>query len=251
MEEDSNEEDEVRKTPRINFNISTELFKRQIYQIENEIQNLKQIENELKHKQSKIEKLKIRKEEKEKKKLERIEKREQRKLKINKNNYIYNQYECIQCKNLRDGYLFTKINHPCYLCKKDEGPERHLEKLLNHTIHRTNQMKKKSRDYQMDIDLDWLIKEWTEKEGLCALCGTSMNYEPTPPKYNIQGERNCVFTKTPYNASLDRKNSAIGYIKENVQLVHLRCNLSKLDMNLEEFIQMCSNVSKHHLKKNN
>ena len=44
------------------------------------------------------------------------------------------------------------------------------------------------------------------------------------------------------NASLDRINSEIGYIISNVQWVDKTINMSKQQMNNEQFIKMCKEV---------
>lgn len=63
--------------------------------------------------------------------------------------------------------------------------------------------------------------------------------------------KQCALTGLPLNfgknktASLDRIDSAIGYVKNNIQWVHKKINLMKQSLSQEEFINFCRLVSKH------
>lgn len=74
---------------------------------------------------------------------------------------------------------------------------------------------------------------WT---GFCALSGIPLSL-PQDGKHRYKG--NC-------SASLDRKDSALGYISGNVQWVHKRINLMKGPMSDTEFIDWCKLVAAHN-----
>jgi hypothetical protein len=77
---------------------------------------------------------------------------------------------------------------------------------------------------------------------------------------NIQQESKCALSGLPIflantsnddkhgvsTASLDRINSELGYVKNNVQWVHKHINKMKWDMNEEQFINYCIAIAKCH-----
>lgn len=71
----------------------------------------------------------------------------------------------------------------------------------------------KNRQSDVDIDLQYLKELWQIQNGICAITGLKMSLsrggDPTR------------------QASLDRINSAKGYVKDNVQYVVLPVNLAK------------------------
>lgn len=50
-------------------------------------------------------------------------------------------------------------------------------------------------------------------------------------------------------ASVDRKDSKIGYTKENIQIVHKHINKMKLDHSSEYFLQLCTLIHNHNQNK--
>lgn len=49
------------------------------------------------------------------------------------------------------------------------------------------------------------------------------------------------------NASLDRTDSALGYIKGNVLFVTKKLNIAKQSFGYSEFVDMCISVTMNHL----
>ena len=66
----------------------------------------------------------------------------------------------------------------------------------------------------------------------CALSGVSLVMNPT----SLAAGAN--------TASLDRKDNTKGYVRGNVQWVHLTLNYMKSDMQQAEFVSWCSRVAK-------
>jgi hypothetical protein len=81
---------------------------------------------------------------------------------------------------------------------------------------------------EMTIDDAWAL--YQQQEGLCALSGVPIDFG--------QG----TFRDSEVTASLDRIDSSKGYSVKNVQWVHKRVNLMKLDMPQEEFFEWCKAV---------
>lgn len=96
-----------------------------------------------------------------------------------------------------------------------------------------------------DIDAAWVRAAFEACDCLCRLCGNEMFTERrrhrAPPS-----AAGALFASFPLNASLDQRVAGAGYTKENAQLVHVRCNLAKLDMPQDDFIAMCKSVARYH-----
>ena len=62
----------------------------------------------------------------------------------------------------------------------------------------------------------------------------------------VQGNR-CALTGTPFDEanrpSIDRKDSTVGYTKQNVHLVLFDINRMKTDLSLDRFIDLCARVT--------
>lgn len=79
---------------------------------------------------------------------------------------------------------------------------------------------------EIDITPDYLEKLWEEQNGKCAITGLPINLQ----YWNTR--------KTPFSASLDRKDSSKGYLKGNVQFVAYSVNMAKnnfTDEQIKEF----------------
>jgi hypothetical protein len=66
----------------------------------------------------------------------------------------------------------------------------------------------------------------------CALTGMDLKFSDTTTSFNG-------------TASLDRKDSSLGYVKGNVQWVHKDINLMKLDHSEDRFVHLCEMVVKY------
>ena len=82
-----------------------------------------------------------------------------------------------------------------------------------------------SRKIEFSLTSDYLINLWEIQKGLCAITGD--------PLISIK------------DASLDRINSSIGYVKGNVQWVTSRANISKHTMSMSELFDFCNKVLNH------
>lgn len=90
----------------------------------------------------------------------------------------------------------------------------------------------RNRNKDSDIDEYYLNELWNSQNGKCALTNIPLflvNYKTKNKDYN-------------HMASLDRKDSLKGYVKENVQFLSVSCNWLKNKMPDEfvrEFIDKC------------
>lgn len=113
-------------------------------------------------------------------------------------------------------------NHPAYKGAFDSG-SRYLEKI------RCNA---KKRNISVTISIDDMNKIWNNQNGKCALSGLPITY---------YGDIKNTFEHQ--TASLDRIDSNQDYSINNVQWVHKHINAMKFNFDLNQFIEICKNIT--------
>lgn len=101
----------------------------------------------------------------------------------------------------------------------------------NHVIRSANGSKGRKK-LSLNITKEYIWDLFLEQDRKCALSGLEINF---PKKWDDKG----------YTASIDRINSAEGYIKGNVQLLHKDINMMKRTYSQEYFVKMCKLISKY------
>lgn len=89
----------------------------------------------------------------------------------------------------------------------------------------------KRRDKNTDVDLPYLKELWVKQNGKCSITGVDLVLKTS---YNKN-----------YQASLDRIDSSVGYVKGNLRYISVSANWLKnnLDDNhLMEFVQICKMI---------
>lgn len=86
----------------------------------------------------------------------------------------------------------------------------------------------KGRKREFDITLLDLKEQWERQRGLCVYSGVELML----PAWHYQSDK----IRT---ASLDRINSAKGYIKGNIQFVSMTINFAKNGMTHEQMLDFC------------
>jgi DNA-directed RNA polymerase subunit RPC12/RpoP len=86
----------------------------------------------------------------------------------------------------------------------------------------------KKRGIIVSITMQDLEDQWSIQNGRCAFTGRELT---------IRLSRN-----TPGNASLDRIDSSVGYIPENIQWLHWHANQAKNDLDESAFFNLCKEV---------
>lgn len=89
----------------------------------------------------------------------------------------------------------------------------------------------KKRGTVLTITLEDIEHQWSAQKGLCALTGWPL----------IMG----VPKDSKKTASLDRIDSSLGYLSNNIQFVHKDVNKSKMDFPEPRFFEMCRAVAAH------
>ena len=98
----------------------------------------------------------------------------------------------------------------------------------------------RSREYSLTFDD--VVSKWHAQKGLCALTNFPMTHVIT----DIKDRSNFV---NIYNASIDRIDSSLGYVKDNIQLVCAQVNLMKGDLTHEQMAQFCGAISEMYEKR--
>jgi hypothetical protein len=84
----------------------------------------------------------------------------------------------------------------------------------------------KQRDYEFTITIDYIWDIYIAQDKVCALSGVPISFNDT--------------------ASLDRIDNAVGYVRENIQIVHKDINYMKYIYSQDYFIKMCNLVASKH-----
>lgn len=101
----------------------------------------------------------------------------------------------------------------------------------------TNNINRKSKTLELNLTIKDVWGKFQQQQGYCALTGLPLEFY-TPYEYRCHNK-----IKT---ASLDRIDSNLGYIPNNVQWIHKTVNKFKTDLPQNEFIQWCNLISQYN-----
>lgn len=87
----------------------------------------------------------------------------------------------------------------------------------------------RNKEYDPEVDWEYLFDLWDKQNGLCAYSGVPLSYK----------------ANHPHIVSLDRIDSAIGYVKGNLQLVSWTVNKMKQDFGEELFLEVCFKIAEN------
>lgn len=133
---------------------------------------------------------------------------------------------------------FTTVGARCIACLRMPGyKEDPLGWFANHLVSEARS-RAEAIGVAHDIDAEWVRARFERLGGACELCGRPMTLLRAEAR---AGERR--FLRHPANLSLDQRVPKGGYTRENVQLVNVQCNLAKLDLSQQEFLEMCRSVT--------
>lgn len=83
-----------------------------------------------------------------------------------------------------------------------------------------------------DVDENYLYELWVRQEGKCPYTGMPLELKKT----RNRGER------IPYQASIDRIDSSLGYVRGNIEFVSLIANMAKNVWSKSTLIEFCTLV---------
>ncbi len=127
-------------------------------------------------------------------------------LKTNKNTSIY------KTGNFAGEYYAT--------CKECKHPRTVEGTLISR--FRAAKTRAKTQKLKFDITVEFLVKLYNSQEGKCALTGIPFDLSKSDK-----------FSRNPYNISVDRVSSNLGYTKDNVRLVLVCVNVALSEYGLD------------------
>lgn len=147
------------------------------------------------------------------------------------NRKIYCSLKCSGIDNVE--HLF-KYDNSKYL----DNPGNRLDTLSCYRSPlRMAKMHATQKNREFNLTLDDLQKQWHKQSGICPYTGWEL-YLPPSSTYAIIGEK-----KIQNSASLDRIDSSIGYVPENIQFVSVMANLAKNNFSHETMIEFCKAIA--------
>nr|QBK93850.1 MAG: uncharacterized protein LCPAC406_01640 [Pithovirus LCPAC406] len=157
---------------------------------------------------------------------------------------------CKVCKILKDVSMYgtsssnrTGLDGKCRECER-KWTANWLSKFPNFVSHlyRCSKTSARKRDHEHQISEDDIMKLIQKEKQICIGTG----YKMTHIKYLSDSEKNHrIVLENYYNMSIDRINSYIGYLRENIQVVTIGYNLIKGNL-VEEFLyDICQHISKY------
>lgn len=92
----------------------------------------------------------------------------------------------------------------------------------------------RTRNIPFEITVDDAWQQFLKQDRRCTYTGEVLTMIP---RSDCWGEDN--------TASLDRIDSSLGYTVDNIQWVHKTINKMKLDLDSDDFIKICANVTEY------
>jgi len=101
-----------------------------------------------------------------------------------------------------------------------------------------NSIKKRSKPY--DVGLEDLKQVWDAQCGICPITGWPLILKPR------SGLAGCV---QPNTASIDRIDSALGYVRGNIRFIAYMANIAKSDFTDEDLLVFCETIMQYQNSK--
>jgi len=94
-----------------------------------------------------------------------------------------------------------------------------------------------TRGYDWNLDITFLWELFLKQNCKCAISGLDISFCTARERKSGKKEQ---------TASIDRKDSSKGYLKDNVQWVHKDVNFMKQQFDQEKFIQLCKLIAENN-----
>lgn len=120
----------------------------------------------------------------------------------------------------------VKKNLPCKPCSVKINTHKGFYQEISVAWFNGKVRRAKQRNYEFTITIEEVWDIYIAQERICALTGVPITFKE--------------------NASLDRIDSAIGYVRDNIQIVHKDLNYMKYTYSQDYFIKMCNLVARKH-----
>lgn len=134
--------------------------------------------------------------------------------------------DCGKEKVIRKGRVkpFCKTSIQSCGCLRNENKRKGYQEITG-TYWCGVKKSAENRKLNFLISMEDAWNKFVEQDGKCALSGVKLNFSKKQ------------------TASIDRIDSSIGYLKENIQWVHKDLNIMKWNFDLVYFVDMCKLVA--------
>ena len=122
--------------------------------------------------------------------------------------------------------------------KIQHSSEASLKKRLYYQLSQA--IRARDKEVGEDVDEDYLLEVWNEQQGRCPYSGQELILKP----HRNRGIR------IPNQASVDRIDSSLGYIRGNIEFVSLIANMAKNVWSKNDVIEFCKEVTENVGRKN-
>lgn len=130
---------------------------------------------------------------------------------------------------------FDRIGNPEFLSRNGRAGDAFSPFRTALRIARKRSIEK---ERQFNLTLAYLKQVWEEQKGICPYTGWQMYLPRTSNEYNQRCSE-----ENPRKASIDRIDSAQGYVIGNVQFVSHMANLAKSSYSHETMLEFCQSVA--------
>jgi hypothetical protein len=153
--------------------------------------------------------------------------KESKKIEFNKDKFMNDglQSVCKKCQIYK-------------ICETQSKIDSFFMKILNDCRSRVKKKLQHGRILEYEIDKDFILQLYEKQNKKCAMT----NIEMTHNSLNDRKNGDCHIMNL-YNISIDRIENTIGYTKTNVRLVCAFVNKIRMDMNDDEFMSLCKEVT--------
>lgn len=149
--------------------------------------------------------------------------------------------DCGNYTQVRRGNLVYGLTKSCGCLKQDKiGDKHHAWRGYGHIpggFISKYKSHAKRRGIPFDLSIEYVNHLFEFQDGRCAYTNTKLSFE----HYGYKGEYS--------NASLDRRDSSLGYIEGNVQWVLTEINFMKQSLSENRFVELCEAVCERQKTK--
>ncbi len=128
-------------------------------------------------------------------------------------------YRLRQCRRCRSAGKRKKMNNCPY-------------SYINNLYHGLAYRRKKTHDFS--VEREDLHDLYDRQQGRCQYSGITMTHIKDGSGKHLS------------NISIERVDNSVGYVKENIALVCLACNMMKYTLDLKELLNWCKIIAKHN-----
>ena len=141
---------------------------------------------------------------------------------------------CPKCSSeithLRRNYCIgdNSIGQPCKGCSNKNNNPSGMVGAVRLSWYESFMKSAITRGYEWQLTPEIINELYEEQEGLCAFSGLSISWSKIG---------------WDHTASIDRIDNNLGYLMDNIQLVHKKINMMRGTLDVNEFIELCAAVS--------